>query len=188
VEEGVVVVVVLLLLLLLLLCSWLVIGHPSGLRGFSSSPLLSSLVYTSRDPNSALFRPSLFFRTDNTGAAHQTTHTHTDRKLEGKKKILFQGSFRMGRKKTKFFLGGENQAGTAAAADWVVVLTRRDTKRFHGSNTGCWLVVVVVVVVLRLFVVWFSALMVIGCWQFPVRLGAAQEKRGAETTPTRETS
>jgi hypothetical protein len=94
----------------------------------------------------------------------------------------------MGRKKTKFFLGGENQAGTAAAADWVVVLTRRDTKRFHGSNTGCWLVVVVVVVVLRLFVVWFSALMVIGCWQFPVRLGAAQEKRGAETTPTRETS
>jgi hypothetical protein len=92
----------------------------------------------------------------------------------------------MGRRKTKFFLGGENQAGTAAAADWVVVLTRRDTKRFHGSNTGCWLVVVVVV--LRLFVVWFSALMVIGCWQFPVRLGAAQEKRGAETTPTRETS
>jgi hypothetical protein len=187
VEEGVVVVVVLLLLLLLLLCSWLVIDPSTPGVLLSSPPLLSSLVYTSRDPNSALFRPSLFFRTDNTGAAHQTTHTHTQiGSWKEIKKILFQGSFRMGRRKTKFFLGGENQAGTAAAADWVVVLTRRDTKRFHGSNTGCWLVVVVVV--LRLFVVWFSALMVIGCWQFPVRLGAAQEKRGAETTPTRETS
>jgi hypothetical protein len=80
-------------------------------------------------------------------------HTHTQIGSWKKKikKSCFKDPFEW-EGKTKCFLGGKNQAGTAAAHDWVVVLTRRDTKRFHvtGSNTGCWLVVVVVV--LRLFV------------------------------------
>jgi hypothetical protein len=160
------------------------------LRGFSSPLLLSSpLSYTRHVTQTRRYFVRLFSFALTTPEPRTRVHTHTQIGSWKKKikKSCFKDPFEW-EGKTKCFLGGKNQAGTAAAPDWVVVLTRRDTKRFHvtGSNTGCWLVVVVVV--LRLFVVWFSALMVIGCWQFPVRLGAAQEKRGAETTPTRETS
>ncbi len=85
--------------------------------------------------------------------------------------------------KQKIFFEGGGQAGTAAAPDWVVVLTRRDTKRFHVRTAHRLLGICCCCCSCSSF----FALMVIGCWQIPVRLGA-QEKRGAETTPTRETS